>query len=45
MSAHVLLILLNELGKQIKREACRALCLFFTTNKMIVKSHFWCKKL
>ena len=28
MSAHVLLILLNELGKEIKCEACRASCLF-----------------
>ena len=28
MSAHVLLNLLNELGKEIKCEACRALYLF-----------------
>ena len=29
MSAHVLLNLLNELGKNIKYEACRAFYLFF----------------
>ena len=29
MSAHVLLILLKELGKEIKCKACRALYLFF----------------
>ena len=29
MSAHVLLNLLNELGKEIKCEACRAFYLFF----------------
>ena len=32
MSAHVLLNLLNELGKEIKCEACRAFYLFFATN-------------
>ena len=32
MSAHVLLILLNELGKVIKCEACRAFYLFFATS-------------
>ena len=31
MSAHVLLNLLNELGKEIKYEACRAFYCFFTT--------------
>ena len=29
MSAHVLLKLLNKLGQEIKREACRAFHLFF----------------
>ena len=29
MSAHVLLNLLNELGKEIKCEACRTFYLFF----------------
>ena len=29
MSAHVLLILSNELGKEIKCEACRAFYIFF----------------
>ena len=32
MSAHVLLILLNELGKEIKCEACREFYLFFATS-------------
>ena len=32
MSAHVLLNLLNELGKGIKYEACRAFYLFFATG-------------
>ena len=33
MSAHVLLNLLNELGKrEKKRQACRAFYLFFTTS-------------
>ena len=31
MSAHVLLDLLNELGKEIKSEACRAFYLFATS--------------
>ena len=32
MSAHVLLNLLNELGKKIKCEACRAFYLFFAMS-------------
>ena len=32
MSAHVLLNLLNELGKEIKCETCRAFYLFFTKS-------------
>ena len=32
MSAHVLFNLLNELGKKIKCEACRAFYLFFATS-------------
>ena len=32
MSAHVLLNLLYELGKEIKWEACRAIYLFFSYN-------------
>ena len=55
MSAHVLLNLLNELGKEIKYEACRAFYLFFamSTNvrfylsydiKHNVKSHCLRKK-
>ena len=32
MSAHVLLNLINELGKEIKCEACRAFYLFFATS-------------
>ena len=32
MSVHVLLNLLNELGKGIKCEACRAFYLFFATS-------------
>ena len=32
MSTHVLLNLLNELGKEIKCEACRAFYLFFATS-------------
>ena len=32
MSVHVLLYLLNELGKKIKCEACRAFYLFFATS-------------
>ena len=34
MSAHVLLNLLNELGKKIKCEDCRAFYLFFATSLM-----------
>ena len=32
MSDHVLLILLNELGKQIQCKACRAFYLFFCSE-------------
>ena len=32
MSAHVLLNQLNELGLELKSEACRAFYLFFTTS-------------
>ena len=32
MSAHVLLNLLNELGKKIKCAACRAVYLFFAAS-------------
>ena len=41
MSAHVLLNLLNELGKEIKYEACRAFYLFFATNLInsIIQEH------
>ena len=41
MSAHVLLNLLNELGKEIKWEACQAFYLFFATNlrNSIEKEH------
>ena len=41
MSAHVLLNLLNELGKKIKCEACRASCLFFATSLLnsIIQGH------
>ena len=41
MSAHVLLNLLNELGKVIKCEACRAFYDFFATSLMnsIIKEH------
>ena len=41
MSAHVLLNLLNELGKRDKCEACRAFYLYFAMNTL--KSHFWRK--
>ena len=34
MSAYVLLNLLNELGKEIKCEACRAFYLFFATSSI-----------
>ena len=41
MSAHVLLNLLNELGKEIQCEACRAFFLFFATSSInsIIHEH------
>ena len=41
MSAHVLLNLLNELGKRDKCEACRAFNLFFATSLInsIIQEH------
>ena len=41
MSAHVLLNLLNELGKEIICEACRAFYLSFSTSLMnsIIQEH------
>ena len=41
MGAHVLLNLLNELGKEIKCEACRAFYLFFETSMInsIMQEH------
>ena len=36
MSAHVLLNLINELGKEIKCEACQSFYLFFATS--LIKS-------
>ena len=41
MSVHVLLNLLNKLGKKIKCEACRALYLFFATPLInsIIQEH------
>ena len=41
MSAHVLLNLLNELGKRDKCEACQAFYLFFTTSLInsIIQEH------
>ena len=41
MSAHVLLNLLNELGKEIKCEACTAFYLFFATSLInsIIQEH------
>ena len=41
MSAHVLLNLLNELGKEIKCEACRAFYLFFAMSLInsIIQEH------
>ena len=41
MSAHVLFILLNELRKSNKWEACRAFDLFFATSliKSIIQEH------
>ena len=41
MNAHVLLKLLNELGKRVKCEACQAFYLFFTTSLInsIIQEH------
>ena len=41
MSAHVLLNLLNELGKEIKCEACQAFYLFFAASLInsIIQEH------
>ena len=41
MSAHVLLNLLKELGKEIKYEACRAFYLFFAMSLInsIIQDH------
>ena len=41
MSAHVLLNLLNELGEEIKYEACGAFYLFFATSlkNSIIQEH------
>ena len=41
MSGHVLLNLLNELGKRDESEACRALYLFFATSLInaIIQEH------
>ena len=41
MSAHVLLNLLNELGKSDKKRACRAFYLFFATSLInsIIQEH------
>ena len=41
MSAHVLLNLLHELGKEIKCEDCRAFYLFFATSLInsIIQEH------
>ena len=41
MSAHVLLNLLNELGKSVKYEACRALYYFFAMSLInsIIQEH------
>ena len=41
MSAHVLLNLLNELGKRDKCKACRAFYLFFATSLInsIIQEH------
>ena len=38
MSAHVLLNLLKEVGKEMKCEACRAFCLFFTTSLKFINT-------
>ena len=41
MSAHVLLNLLNELGKRDKCEACRAIYLYYATSLInsIIQEH------
>ena len=41
MSTHVLLTLLNELGKAIKCEACRTFYLFFAASSInsIIQEH------
>ena len=41
MSAHVLLISINELGKQIKCKACQAFFLFFAMSLInsIIQEH------
>ena len=41
MSAHVLLIYLTSLGKEIKCEACRAFYLFLATSliNLIIQEH------
>ena len=41
MSAHVLLNLLNELGKRENSEACRAFYLFFATSLInsVIQEH------
>ena len=41
MNAHVLLILLNELGKRMKYKACQACYRFFATslNKSLKQNH------
>ena len=41
MSAHVLLNLINELGKAIKFKACQALYCFFATSliNLIIQEH------
>ena len=44
MSAHVLLNLLNELGKRLKCEACRAFYFFFATSLInSIKHEHSCK--
>ena len=47
MSAHVLLNLLNELGKREKCDSCRAFYFFFATsliNSLIQEHVFWMLK-
>ena len=43
MSAHVLLNLLNEMGKEIKFQGCRTFYLFFATSLInsIIQEHEW----